>query len=47
MAPPSSSGTTVGEALNILSGYNLSAEPRATALFRLGGGSAMVVNPAR
>jgi gamma-glutamyltranspeptidase / glutathione hydrolase len=33
MAPPSSSGTTVGEALNILSGYNLSAEPRATALF--------------
>jgi gamma-glutamyltranspeptidase/glutathione hydrolase len=33
MAPPSSSGTTVGEALNILSGYNLSAEPRAEALF--------------
>jgi gamma-glutamyltranspeptidase / glutathione hydrolase len=33
MAPPSSSGTTVGEALNILSHYNLSAEPRATALF--------------
>jgi gamma-glutamyltranspeptidase/glutathione hydrolase len=33
MAPPSSSGTTVGEALNILSGYNLKAEPRATALF--------------
>ena len=33
MAPPSSSGTTVGEALNILSGWNLSAEPRATALF--------------
>jgi gamma-glutamyltranspeptidase/glutathione hydrolase len=33
MAPPSSSGTTVGEALNILSGYNLSAEPRAIALF--------------
>ena len=33
MAPPSSSGTTVGEALNILSGYNLSAEPRAQALF--------------
>jgi len=33
MAPPSSSGSTVGEALNILSGYNLSAEPRATALF--------------
>jgi gamma-glutamyltranspeptidase/glutathione hydrolase len=34
MAPPSSSGTTVGEALNILSGYNLSAEPRAEALFQ-------------
>jgi gamma-glutamyltranspeptidase/glutathione hydrolase len=34
MAPPSSSGTTVGEALNILSGYNLSAEPRVTALFQ-------------
>jgi gamma-glutamyltranspeptidase/glutathione hydrolase len=33
MAPPSSSGSTVGEALNILSRYNLSAEPRATALF--------------
>ena len=33
MAPPSSSGSTVGEALNILSGYKLSAEPRATALF--------------
>ena len=33
MAPPSSSGTTVGEALNILRGWNLSAEPRATALF--------------
>ncbi|HWG12445.1 MAG TPA: gamma-glutamyltransferase, partial [Streptosporangiaceae bacterium] len=33
MAPPSSSGTTVGEALNILSGYNLGAEPRATAMF--------------
>ena len=33
MAPPSSSGSTVGEALNILSGYNLSAEPRVTALF--------------
>ena len=33
MAPPSSSGTTVGEALNILSGWNLRAEPRATALF--------------
>ena len=33
MAPPSSSGTTVGEALNILNGWNLRAEPRATALF--------------
>ncbi|HUN38241.1 MAG TPA: gamma-glutamyltransferase family protein [Trebonia sp.] len=33
MAPPSSSGSTVGEALNILSGYNLSTESRATALF--------------
>ena len=33
MAPPSSSGSTVGEILNILSGYNLSGEPRATALF--------------
>jgi gamma-glutamyltranspeptidase / glutathione hydrolase len=33
MAPPSSSGTTVGEALNILSGYDLSGEPRATAMF--------------
>jgi gamma-glutamyltranspeptidase/glutathione hydrolase len=33
MAPPSSSGSTVGEALNILSGYHLSAQPRATALF--------------
>jgi gamma-glutamyltranspeptidase/glutathione hydrolase len=34
MAPPSSSGTTVGEALNILSGYHLAAEPRAEALFQ-------------
>ena len=33
MAPPSSSGSTVGEVLNILNGYNLPAEPRATALF--------------
>ncbi|HEY1641871.1 MAG TPA: gamma-glutamyltransferase family protein [Streptosporangiaceae bacterium] len=33
MAAPSSSGTTVGEALNILSKWNLAAEPRATALF--------------
>jgi gamma-glutamyltranspeptidase / glutathione hydrolase len=31
--PPSSGGSTVGEALNILSGWDLSAEPRATALF--------------
>jgi gamma-glutamyltranspeptidase / glutathione hydrolase len=31
--PPSSGGTTVGEALNILSGWDLSTEPRATALF--------------
>jgi gamma-glutamyltranspeptidase / glutathione hydrolase len=31
--PPSSGGTTVGEALNILSGWSLSTEPRATALF--------------
>src|SRR6201994_2922197 len=34
MAPPSSSGTTVGEALNILSHYNLSSEPQAEALFQ-------------
>jgi gamma-glutamyltranspeptidase/glutathione hydrolase len=33
MAPPSSGGTTVGEILNILSGYHLSAEPQATAWF--------------
>jgi gamma-glutamyltranspeptidase / glutathione hydrolase len=33
MAPPSSGGSTEGEILNILSGYNLGAEPRATALF--------------
>jgi gamma-glutamyltranspeptidase/glutathione hydrolase len=33
MAPPSSSGTTLGEALNILSGWNLKKEPRAEALF--------------
>jgi gamma-glutamyltranspeptidase/glutathione hydrolase len=31
--PPSSGGATVGEALNILSGWNLGTEPRATALF--------------
>jgi gamma-glutamyltranspeptidase/glutathione hydrolase len=34
MAPPSSSGTTVGEALNILSGFPLSSEPRAEALYQ-------------
>ena len=34
MAPPSSSGTTVGEALNILSGFPLSTEPRAEALYQ-------------
>jgi gamma-glutamyltranspeptidase/glutathione hydrolase len=34
MAPPSSGGLTTGEALNILSGWNLSAEPRAQALFQ-------------
>jgi gamma-glutamyltranspeptidase/glutathione hydrolase len=33
MAPPSSGGSTEGEILNILSGWNLGAEPRATALF--------------
>jgi gamma-glutamyltranspeptidase / glutathione hydrolase len=33
MGPPSSGGSTEGEILNILSGYNLGAEPRATALF--------------
>ena len=33
MAPPSSGGTTVGEALNILSGWQLGSESRATALF--------------
>jgi gamma-glutamyltranspeptidase/glutathione hydrolase len=33
MAPSSSGGITTGEALNILSGWNLSAEPRAEALF--------------
>jgi gamma-glutamyltranspeptidase/glutathione hydrolase len=32
MGPPSSGGSTVGEALNILEGYNLSAMPRAEAL---------------
>ncbi len=33
MAPPSSGGSTEGEILNILSGYNLGQEPRVTALF--------------
>ena len=34
MAPPSSGGLTVGEALNILSRWNLGSEPRAKALFQ-------------
>jgi gamma-glutamyltranspeptidase/glutathione hydrolase len=33
MGPPSSGGSTEGEILNILSGWNLRAEPRVTALF--------------
>jgi gamma-glutamyltranspeptidase/glutathione hydrolase len=33
MAPPSSGGTTIGEALNILSGWQLGSEPRVKALF--------------
>jgi gamma-glutamyltranspeptidase / glutathione hydrolase len=33
MAPPSSGGSTEAEILNILSGWNLGAEPRALALF--------------
>src|SRR5579872_742784 len=33
MAPPSSGGSTEGEILNILSGYNLRKESRVTALF--------------
>jgi gamma-glutamyltranspeptidase/glutathione hydrolase len=33
MAPPSSGGTTVGEALNILSGWPLGSESRADALY--------------
>jgi gamma-glutamyltranspeptidase/glutathione hydrolase len=33
MAPPSSGGLTTGEALNILSGFNLPAEDTTTALF--------------
>jgi gamma-glutamyltranspeptidase/glutathione hydrolase len=32
MGPPSSGGSTAGEALNILAGYDLSAMPRAEAL---------------
>lgn len=32
MPPPSSGGSTTGEALNILSGYDMSGEPRAAAL---------------
>ena len=34
MPPPSSGGITVGEALNILSHWNLSAEPRDEALYQ-------------
>jgi len=33
MAPPSSGGITTGEALNILAGFPMSTEPRASALF--------------
>jgi gamma-glutamyltranspeptidase / glutathione hydrolase len=33
MGPPSSGGSTVGEALNILEGFDLAGEPRARALF--------------
>jgi gamma-glutamyltranspeptidase/glutathione hydrolase len=33
MGPPSSGGSTEGEILNILSGWNLGTEPRALALF--------------
>ncbi|MDQ6732146.1 MAG: gamma-glutamyltransferase, partial [Actinomycetota bacterium] len=33
MAPPSSGGSTEGEILNLLSGFRLGSEPRATALF--------------
>jgi gamma-glutamyltranspeptidase / glutathione hydrolase len=33
MAPPSSGGSTEGEILNILNGWKLGSEPRATALF--------------
>jgi gamma-glutamyltranspeptidase/glutathione hydrolase len=35
MGPPSSGGTTVGEALNILEGYPLSTLPREAALHRM------------
>jgi gamma-glutamyltranspeptidase/glutathione hydrolase len=35
MGPPSSGGSTVGEALNILEGFNLSAEPRELALHQM------------
>ncbi len=34
MAPPSSSGTTIGEALNILKGFPLASEPRLAALYQ-------------
>jgi gamma-glutamyltranspeptidase/glutathione hydrolase len=34
MAPPSSGGSTEGEILNILNGFNLANEPRVTALFQ-------------
>jgi len=34
MAPPSSGGSTEGEILNLLSGFRLGSEPRATALFQ-------------
>ena len=34
MAPPSSSGTTIGEALNILKGFDLAREPRVKALYQ-------------
>jgi gamma-glutamyltranspeptidase / glutathione hydrolase len=34
MAPPSSGGTTIGEALDILSGFDLGAEPRAEAFYQ-------------
>jgi gamma-glutamyltranspeptidase/glutathione hydrolase len=34
MGPPSSSGTTIGEALNILKGFPLASEPRLQALYQ-------------